>query len=93
MASKENHKRFRITRELSNLVGKAVIVNEFGDCSPVSHHVGFLIFNNGYYVNNNQIPVRAITGIYDECEIAVDSHYMADFNKKMKKQMPKGEIA
>jgi hypothetical protein len=84
---REGHKRYRITRELSNLVGKTVIVNEFRDCSPVSHQVGVLKFNSGYYINNKQIPVRAITGIYDGCEIAVDTYY------RMKKQAAqKGEL-
>jgi hypothetical protein len=61
MSSKEGHFRYSTRKKLVNLVGKEISVIECGQDFP--SYSGFLVRDNGFYVNGKQIPIRFITPI------------------------------
>jgi hypothetical protein len=88
--SKQSHLRYRVTRELCDLVGKLVIIQEAGKNNSKSgildfSHNSFYGVNPGYYLDGVQIPARSVQSIQDNevyafcpSKIIVNPNYLSE---------------
>ena len=85
--SREGHKRFKLSRRLQGLIKREV--NIFSDNEGFSKEFGRLEFrgengssNNGFYLDNIQIPVRSVIGIestHDTPKLIVNMNYLKEY--------------